>query len=184
MTPRAKPTTPFAVVLACGLALTGCASGEPSTTPAPDAPVTLAPDPGVSPDPTTSPTPDPTETAVRPEFTPMPDLTIAPDPGALPTAVPAGVTDDADVRQAVADEAARAGVPEDEVTVAGYADVTWRDGSLGCPQPGMMYTQALVPGRQLVLTVDGRPASYHAAAQGEFTYCATPVAPSADFGTR
>ena len=24
--------------------------------------------------------------------------------------------------------------------------VTWSDGSLGCPEPGMMYTQALVPG--------------------------------------
>ena len=33
--------------------------------------------------------------------------------------------------------------------------VTWNDGSLGCPEPGQAYTQALVDGYQVVLEVDG-----------------------------
>ena len=32
--------------------------------------------------------------------------------------------------------------------------MTWTDGSLGCPQKGMSYTQALVEGELLLLRVD------------------------------
>lgn len=92
--------------------------------------------------------------------------------------VPDGVVERADVQAAIAAEAERSGVEPAAVGVAGYADVTWSDGSLGCPQPGMMYTQALVPGHQLVLEVDGSCASYHAAQGKDFSFCAQPVAPS------
>lgn len=92
--------------------------------------------------------------------------------------LPDGVVERADVQAAIAAEAERSGVERAAVGVAGYADVTWSDGSLGCPQPGMMYTQALVPGHQLVLEVDGSYASYHAAEGKDFSFCAQPVAPS------
>ena len=36
------------------------------------------------------------------------------------------------------------------------AAVTWSDGSAGCPEPGMMYTQALVPGYRIVLQAGDR----------------------------
>lgn len=78
----------------------------------------------------------------------------------------------------MADLAERAGVDLSAVTVAGYREVTWRDGSLGCPEPGMMYTQALVPGEQLVLEVDGELYAYHAATGREFSYCANPQEPA------
>ncbi|MFV0373743.1 hypothetical protein [Microbacterium sp.] len=32
--------------------------------------------------------------------------------------------------------------------------VTWSDGSLGCPKPGLTYTQALVEGMQVVVRAD------------------------------
>lgn len=97
----------------------------------------------------------------------------------LPTGdVPDAVRDRPDVQQAIEAHANMEGVDAGAVTVEGFAEVTWSDGSIGCPQPGMMYTQALVPGYQLVLGVDGRLASYHAANGRPFSYCASPVPPA------
>jgi hypothetical protein len=49
--------------------------------------------------------------------------------------------------------------------------VTWRDGSLGCPQPGMGYTQALVPGWRIELAAGSRSFSYHASEGGRVIHC-------------
>ena len=45
------------------------------------------------------------------------------------------------------------GVPTDAVALVSAQSVTWKDGSLGCPQPGQSYTQALVPGLHVVVSV-------------------------------
>ena len=42
-------------------------------------------------------------------------------------------------------------VPASELTVETAEQVTWPDGSLGCPEPGMMYTQTLVDGYRVVI---------------------------------
>jgi len=47
---------------------------------------------------------------------------------------------------------------------------------MGCPQPDLMYTQALVPGRRLVLTVDGTDYAYHGGQTGEYFFCENPAA--------
>jgi len=65
------------------------------------------------------------------------------------------------VQAAIADAAVRFGVSESEVAVAGALRVVWSDGSLGCPEDGMMYTQALVDGYLLTIEVDGRRVDYH-----------------------
>ena len=166
---RVLPTTTLALSLCLGLAACGTEDAEPAdptetSKAAPAAPTTDAP-----------------TTDEDDMITSGPGPTKLPRPGAedLPLGpVPDAIVQRDDVQQAIADEAERRGVPEEEVTVAGYAEVTWRDGSLGCPQPGMMYTQALVPGHQLVLEVDGEYASYHAGRTGAFTYCADPVTPA------
>lgn len=49
--------------------------------------------------------------------------------------------------------------------------VTWRDGSLGCPEPGRMYTQAVVPGVLVRLVVDGREYRYHGGQDGRVFHC-------------
>ncbi len=67
------------------------------------------------------------------------------------------------VEAAIADAAQHFGVPEDEVAVAGALRVTWSDGSLGCPEDGTMYTQALVPGYLLTIEVAGQRVAYHGA---------------------
>ena len=49
--------------------------------------------------------------------------------------------------------------------------VTWSDGSLGCPQPGMMYTQALVPGYRVRIQAGGQVLDYHAGRSGQPALC-------------
>jgi hypothetical protein len=55
------------------------------------------------------------------------------------------------------------GLSAASVAVESIEEVTWNDGSLGCPQPGMMYTQAIVPGWRITMTDGGsNTAVYHA----------------------
>ena len=49
--------------------------------------------------------------------------------------------------------------------------VTWPSGATGCPQPGMSYTQALMPGVLIVLGADGKTFLYHGSDDGEPFYC-------------
>lgn len=59
--------------------------------------------------------------------------------------------------------------------------VTWSDGSLGCPQPGRMYTQALVPGYRFVLEyAGGREMHVHASESGNVLVCDDPQPPVGD----
>jgi len=62
--------------------------------------------------------------------------------------------------------------------------VTWRDGAIGCPQPGMNYIQVLTPGRRLVLEVDGVRYYYHARATGPYQFCANPQSPAPGGGSQ
>jgi hypothetical protein len=62
--------------------------------------------------------------------------------------VPASVVD-----AVVADIATTAGVQADQVEVISARSVTFPDGSLGCPQPGLIYTQVLVDGYRIVAKV-------------------------------
>ena len=42
--------------------------------------------------------------------------------------------------------------------------VTWNDGSLGCPEPGMFYTQALVDGYHVILQAGDEELDYRVSA--------------------
>lgn len=66
------------------------------------------------------------------------------------------------VAPARADLAERLGVEPEEIEVVVAERVTWPDGSLGCPEPGMSYTQATVEGSKVVLGHDDRVYVYHA----------------------
>ena len=63
------------------------------------------------------------------------------------------------------------GAPAQSITVQSAQRVTWRDGSLGCPEPSMQYTQALVPGWRVILRVGDATYDYHAATNGHLTLC-------------
>jgi hypothetical protein len=75
------------------------------------------------------------------------------------------------VAPARADLARRLGVEPDDLEVMSAEEVTWPDGSLGCPEPGMSYTQALVDGSKVVLGHDDRVYVYHAGDDGQPFIC-------------
>jgi hypothetical protein len=63
--------------------------------------------------------------------------------------------------------AARLGVPPDALRLVVEEAVRWSDSSLGCPKPGMMYTQVITPGWRLGFAGrDGRTHEVHANRDG------------------
>jgi hypothetical protein len=65
------------------------------------------------------------------------------------------------VDAALADLAGRLGVEESAITVVSAEAVVWPDGAIGCPQPGMVYTQVQVEGAKVVLDHQGTTFAYH-----------------------
>ena len=64
----------------------------------------------------------------------------------------------------------RTGGPADPEVVSAEA-VTWNDGSLGCPEAGISYTQALVDGFQVVLELDGERYDYRVGSGTSIKLC-------------
>jgi len=75
------------------------------------------------------------------------------------------------------DLAQRLAVPASDISVVDAREVTWSDGSLGCPQPGMMYAQVLTPGYLVKLVYDGREYEYHAGKDKALSLCKNPSPP-------
>lgn len=78
---------------------------------------------------------------------------------------------DQQIKGAIEDLAARTGVAADAITVREAGAVQWRSGALGCPKPGMNYTQALVPGVRLLLEAKGEVYYYHGRNGRKLFYC-------------
>lgn len=72
---------------------------------------------------------------------------------------------------ATAHLAAKLGIPLEDVQVIEVRIVEWPDGSLGCPEEGKLYTQAVVEGVQVILQADERIFDYHAGSDGEPFLC-------------
>jgi hypothetical protein len=109
--------------------------------------------------PTGSPPPAVDVSSARPPV--QPEALPAPAVASL-----ASVTEDA-----LADAAGRTGRDRAELEVLSAEAVTWSDGSLGCPQPGMMYTQALVPGYRVRIGAGDQVLDYHAGRSGRPGLC-------------
>jgi hypothetical protein len=92
--------------------------------------------------------------------------------GAVPDALP-----DALLAEMLADASLRVGLPAEELEIVSAEAVTFNDGSLGCAQPGMLYTQALVDGYRVVVRAPGRDLDYRAAQLGGFRLCEDAVEP-------
>ena len=78
-------------------------------------------------------------------------------------------------RAVVADAARRFQVSEDAVVLASAEQVTWSDGALGCPKPGLTYTQMLVQGYRVTATTTAGRMLYHTDARGNVVTCGLPV---------
>jgi hypothetical protein len=65
------------------------------------------------------------------------------------------------VQQMLLDLSEKQGVDISQIEVASVEAMTWPDGGLGCPQPGMMYVQVLIDGYKVVLKAKGQEFDYH-----------------------
>lgn len=74
------------------------------------------------------------------------------------------------------DLARRALVKPETITVVSATEQQWSDGAMGCPQPGQMYTQMIVPGYRVVLQAAGDKYSYHSDRRGNFVVCSNGLA--------
>lgn len=92
-------------------------------------------------------------------------------------AEPTEPDEDPRVQEAIEDLAERQDTDPAAIQAGPLEAVTWSDGSLGCPEEGMGYTQALVDGYRLELTAQGEVFAYHGDAEGELFLCTDPVQP-------
>jgi hypothetical protein len=74
------------------------------------------------------------------------------------------------------DLARRALVKPETITVISATEQQWSDGAMGCPQPGQMYTQMLVPGYRVIMQAAGDRYAYHADRRGNFIVCSNGLA--------
>ena len=73
-------------------------------------------------------------------------------------------------------------IEPDQIELLRKERVTWNSGSLGCPQPGLMYTLAVVKGLFIELRVCETSYRYHAGPAGKPFLCVQPQ--PADDGSR
>lgn len=112
---------------------------------------------------------------------PTPEDAVDPSASSSPSSSPSSTPADGSppvtgaTREAVADLAQRLGLEPGDVEVVAVEDVTWRDGSRGCAEPGTMYTQALVEGTRITLRADGTDHEYHSGGGQPPTPCEQPT---------
>jgi hypothetical protein len=82
-----------------------------------------------------------------------PEITSQPAPGDSYTA---GL-----VTLAKTDLASRLNVSAGEIELVSFESITWPDGGLGCPQPGIAYIQVQVEGYRILLSHKGAAYPYH-----------------------
>lgn len=102
-------------------------------------------------------------------LTPSSDQPGASRPAASGSGLPATITD-----PIVVEVAGLAGVPIDQVTVVSAEAVTFPDGSLACPEPGMAYSQVVTDGYKVVVTAGGKTYDYRGTGPGTFRRCTNP----------
>lgn len=78
----------------------------------------------------------------------------------LTTSELAGLSHEA-LKAAIIDLASSNDVDPSLIGVASLKEVEWASGALGCPEPGVAYTQAIVPGFQVLLVVGNVEHYYH-----------------------
>lgn len=167
------------VAAACGPVADSASGGAPRVTPAD--PIASVPTPDVVPIDAAFPGDPPDELVFKPVPTPVQPPTPKPA-RSLPTPPPdrrgpVPQPDTAPIAAAVADLAAQLSVSPSSIEVLDARAVTWRDGSVGCPEDGLAYTQAEVSGFLIVLRSGDASYRYHAAGDWAPFLCTTPQSP-------
>ena len=134
----------ISLLVLLALVLTGCAPSQAAVAEPTDLPVSnLAQEP-LSTDIPAQPTQQGDATQMNP---------------VLPTPSISGM--ESFIEKAKEDLAQRLSIPVTQINLIEATAVTWPDGSMGCPQPDMAYTQVQVDGLLIRLGVDDRVYEYH-----------------------
>lgn len=143
------------VVLAFVLVLVGggCAESDPSVG-----------------DATSSSTPTTADRSERPPEDGLPEQV----PTTQPVQGVTGEVPEAYLQAVVEDAASLAGLPVSQTVVITAQEMLWNDGSLGCPEPGVVYTQAQVSGYWVVVEAGSAAFDYRLTDQGQYRRCENP----------
>jgi len=142
---------------ACGQAVDNPPTTAATTPGATQGPADLPDEPGATAEPVSP-------SAVPGAVTSTTEPAIEPDPGAPLTTVPEPKIPpglEPFVAGARRDLAAILGVEETTITVAVVEAIVWPDAALGCPQPGIEYSQVQVEGWRAVLVHGSASYAYH-----------------------
>ena len=153
--------TRFAALAAVALLLAACGAEEST---------------GPTEEPAEEETPDPPDDEADRDDDGAENDTGPDEHGTDPDDVDDGLVDE--VAAAVEHAAADLDISVDEITVLRAEQVTWSDGSLGCPRAGEMYTQALVEGYRIEVEAAGERLHYHGADGDEPFRCDDPEDPT------
>jgi hypothetical protein len=77
----------------------------------------------------------------------------------------------AGVDAALQDAAAHLGIDKTELHVDDIQSREWGDASLGCPQPGILYSQIVTPGFLVLVSTGSKHLEYHADSRGHVVLC-------------
>jgi hypothetical protein len=100
--------------------------------------------------------------------TPTPAAAPSPVPGASPVVPPESA---AAVDAAFADAATHLSVNRDTLRVDQVVSRDWPDSSLGCPQPGQLYSQVVTPGFVVIIVSGSHQLEYHTDSRSRVTLC-------------
>src|SRR5262245_25196267 len=106
----------------------------------------------------------PNESMTTPSETPV--STSTPQPSPAESQIPEAIL------EPILKEAAKlANVLRQQLQIVRAEAVVWNDGSLGCPEPGMQYTQALASGYWVVVKSAERTYDFRVRRDGSFRLC-------------
>lgn len=97
---------------------------------------------------------------------PMTELSAEPATSGVTGEVPDDLLD-----RIFADLEKQTGAKRSEFKVLQAEATQWNDGALGCPEPGQVYTQAIVDGYRVVIEYKGETFDYRTSAGGFFKLC-------------
>jgi hypothetical protein len=143
-------------------------TGDASAYPAPQPATVETPEPNATPDgypaqPRATATPDPYASGGAADGTQL--------EGAMDGLAADSPQVEAMLSAIAAELAESQGIDPATVTLVSLEPTTWSDGSLGCPAPDMMYTQALVDGYLIIVESGGETFEYHTSSMTSFVRC-------------
>jgi hypothetical protein len=159
--------------IAVAVLLASCGGGEASVTTGAETMPSSVPSTPVPAESTMPPEPPTSSTESSEDSVPESSESTAPNSatGSEGEGVPIAL-----LEPVLIDAAARSGVEVGEVTVMSAELRNWPDGSLGCPAPGMMYTQVITPGYRVLIEAAGEQLDYRMNRRGAFRLCETGAA--------